>query len=327
MAGEDEQCRDTIRANGAIRPIINKLNGRMVEVQKISAWALANLMRGQDPKLDEFFAMGLGEVVVELILTQEEVPSSHASSELMVEVVWLLSILTHNQEKFALHLCQVGVASKLVRYLESGMAQLEMPALRCIGNMICGPDEITDHLLSHPACLKQLHVMLQTGNKGLMKEATWVLSNIAAGKANHRAAMMEEGVHASLIVILKTSHFDIRKEAAFALFHLLHDPAYTPTLFTPELATEFVGLLRAPDPQVVDMALTVAERILATMEGGPRLFEEADGIDALEQLIYANSSQAVVARSSFLGESPRREGGDADVCAVDKYFGEDAEPY
>ena len=81
---------------------------------------------------------------------------------------------------------------------------------------------------------------------------------------------------------------------------------------TPELGLEFVGLVRAPDFVVVDMALTVVEMVLAEVPGGVRLVEEADGIDALEQLVYAQAPAALVARASAL---------------VDKYYGEDAEPY
>jgi hypothetical protein len=176
---------------------------------------------------------------------------------------------------------------------------------------VCGADEIVDGLLAEPGALERLYALMQAQHKGLVKEACWTLSNIAAGSPVHRQALVQCNFAPALQHVVENAHFDIRKEAAFALSHLVLDPQTRPHVLTPELGLEFVGLVRAPDFVVVDMALTVVEMVLAEVPGGVRLVEEADGIDALEQLVYAQAPAALVARASAL---------------VDKYYGEDAEP-
>jgi importin subunit alpha-1 len=190
--------------------------------------------------------------------------------------------------------------------------QLRIPVLRTIGNLVCGANEIVDIILAQPLALQTLYTLLQAEHKGLLKETCWTISNIAAGSPQHRLALMQGNFPPLLLHILQNCHFDIRKEAGIALFHLLMDPACREHVLTPELAFEYVSLLRAPDLQVVDVALRVIEIVLAEVPGGAKVVEEADGIDALEQLVYKNAAEGLVERASHL---------------VDKYYGEDAEPY
>ena len=62
--------------------------------------------------------------------------------------------------------------------------------------------------------------------------------------------MMRHGVATALMNTVEKAHFDVRKEAAFALFHLSSDARHRGAVLGAPLLREAVSLLRAPDPEV-----------------------------------------------------------------------------
>lgn len=168
----------------------------------------------------------------------------------LTEVAWLLSFLTYNQHDFVRYLLSSGCVAALVGLLHVAEDQLRIPTLRIIGNLACGDDDMVDGLLALPLALPGLHQLLQAQHKGLLKETCWTISNMAAGRPQHRQALLHGNFHPLLMRILQDAHFDIRKEAAFAIFHLLMDAESRQAVMSAQVAVEYVGLLRAPDMQV-----------------------------------------------------------------------------
>jgi hypothetical protein len=62
--------------------------------------------------------------------------------------------------------------------------------------------------------------------------------------------MMRHGVAPALMETLETAHFDLRKEAAYALVALANDSRLAAGILDARLLREAVSLLRAPDPEV-----------------------------------------------------------------------------
>jgi importin subunit alpha-6/7 len=59
----------------------------------------------------------------------------------------------------------------------------------------------------------------------LIQEASWAMSNIAAGSFEHKKLMFASEASPLLIHILTTAQFDIRREAAYTLGNLCVVPA------------------------------------------------------------------------------------------------------
>ena len=249
-------CRDRIRANGAVLPAADLLQSSSASVRTTAAWALSNFARGPNPRIEELLAAGAGEKAAMLVVSWQGRAEGAGAEEgaaavsLMTEVAWLLSFLTYNQDEFVRFLASSGCVAALISLAQVPQDQLRIPILRTIGNLACGADDLVDGLLALPLALPCLYQLLQSQHKGLLKETCWTISNIAAGRPEHRQALVGAGFAPLLLHILQTAHFDIRKEAAFAIFHLLMDPQSRQAALSAPVAVEYVGLLRAPDAQV-----------------------------------------------------------------------------
>ena len=251
-------CRDRIRANGAVLPAADLLQSSSACVRRTAAWALSNFARGPNPRIEELLAAGAGEKAAMLVVSWQgraegggaEEGEGAAALSLMTEVAWLLSFLTYNQEEFVRFLASSGCVAALISLAQVPQDQLRIPILRTMGNLACGADDLVDGLLALPLALPCLYQLLQSQHRGLLKETCWTISNIAAGRPEHRQALVGAGFTPLLLHILQTAHFDIRKEAAFAIFHLLMDAQSRQAALSGPVAVEYVGLLRAPDAQV-----------------------------------------------------------------------------
>jgi len=56
--------------------------------------------------------------------------------------------------------------------------------------------------------------------------------------------------HAHILSFFRSLTHNILTSTGFALFHLLMDPVCREHILSPDIAVEYVGLLRAPDAQV-----------------------------------------------------------------------------
>lgn len=64
--------------------------------------------------------------------------------------------------------------------------RVNIPALRILGNIARGPNQVTDKILCDSRILPSLlHILKESDNVLLQKETAWTLSNIAGGSPQH----------------------------------------------------------------------------------------------------------------------------------------------
>lgn len=121
MQGDNPDFRDRIRANGATLPTAELLQSASPNVCCTAAWALSNFARGPDPKLPELFGVGVGVYAAQIIIASGGRVAAQGDEggkalALLIEVAWLLSYLTHNQEEFHRVLAANGCPFRLIFY-------------------------------------------------------------------------------------------------------------------------------------------------------------------------------------------------------------------
>lgn len=105
-----------------------------------------------------------------------------------------------------------------------------------------------------PFCpLALIHVLKDASRRVLVKEAAWVASNVAAGRPEHRDALVAQGAGVSLISLLLSGQLDIQREAAYAVWNLVSPGGerLSEAVNTPGVLDAFVGLISVPDAAVV----------------------------------------------------------------------------
>jgi hypothetical protein len=132
MNDEDDKVRSTIRDNGAVKPLVRMLDSKDVRLVQSACFALANLARGQEGQLQEFFTAGLSDKLL-----------NHLSNEdTATEICWVISYLTAGSEKFREEIMAKGFAAPLVEDLAtlSEQGPVVLPVLRTLGNLVGSED-------------------------------------------------------------------------------------------------------------------------------------------------------------------------------------------
>lgn len=90
------------------------------------------------------------------------------------------------------------------------------PALRLCGNLCYGRDAHVERLIAS-GLLDELSKHLQGFYAKETKEAAWAASNVTAGSPKEIDAVLQHGLHKSLIKLLMHEQVDVKKEACVAL--------------------------------------------------------------------------------------------------------------
>ncbi|CAM9777915.1 unnamed protein product [Chrysoparadoxa australica] len=337
IAGDSPECRALLTANGAILPLTRLLSSQSPDLARTAAWALSNLARGENTSADPFAAAGTLPLLVQLLQNEA------CDSKLRVELAWLAAFLTAREDHNVTSLVKEGLAQPLVRSLvlairgEEGGELLATPVLRSLGNLCAGLPTWLEAAMEVPQFLPVLAAALgadATKQRALVrwtclgaselrlsiitliptspdqvKEAAWTVSNVCAGSAAYRTALLQQGVLSRLAQLLKSDQFDLQREAVHAVWNLVAEGANLQEVIDMEGVLEaIVKLLKVPDTSVVVVVLSMLDRVCATVPGGPLCVEQAHGLEAIDDLHYSQVNEQLCAQAAKI---------------VDTYYGED----
>ncbi|CAD6239718.1 unnamed protein product [Miscanthus lutarioriparius] len=314
------ELRSTLLAQGALWPLARLMLSNKGSTARTAAWALSNLIKGPDSKAANEL-IGIDGVLNAITRNLEK-----ADEELATEVAWVVVYLSALSEKATSLIVRSSVPQLLIgRLLASENLQLLIPVLRGLGNLVAGDGYMVDSVLIvgnsvTDQALSSLIKCLKSDNRVLKKEASWAMSNIAAGSFEHKKLIFASEATPLLMHLLRTAQFDIRREAAYTLGNLCVVPAGSgnpPNIIIEHLVAivdggalpGFINLVRSADIESARLGLQFLELVMRGYPNsqGPKLVEAEDGIEAMERFQFHENE---VMRNMANG-------------LVDKYFGED----
>nr|CAB3472071.1 unnamed protein product [Digitaria exilis] len=296
VAGEGADLRSKLLAQGALWPLARLMLSNKGSTARTAAWALSNLIKGPDPKAANEL-ISIDGVLNAIVRNLEK-----ADEELATEVAWVVVYLSALSEK----------ATSLI-------------VLRSLGNLVAGDAYMVDSVLTvgnsiTDQAVSSLIKCLKSDSRVLKKEASWAMSNIAAGSFEHKKLIFASEAMPLLMHLLATAQFDIRREAAYTLGNLCVVPtgnAAPPNIIVNHLVAivnggalpGFINLVRSADIESARLGLQFLELVMRGYPNGqgPQLVEREDGIEAMERFQFHENE---LMRNMANG-------------LVDKYFGED----
>jgi len=211
IAGDSPDCRDLVLRHDALMPMVLILvRTETLALSKLrnTMWAVSNLCRGK-PSPD--FARMLP--VVQALPTMLGVTDEEA----LADACWAASYLSDGPDEKIGAVIDTGVCPRLVELLSHPATNIQIPALRCIGNIVSGNEHHTDVAI-RSGCLQPLHRLLSHARRGVRKESCWAASNIVAGTEAQIQAVIDAGILPRVLELLQTDgDADIQKEAAWVI--------------------------------------------------------------------------------------------------------------
>ncbi|RUP11954.1 hypothetical protein BC936DRAFT_139924 [Jimgerdemannia flammicorona] len=109
IAAEADNFREQLRANGALLPLSRLLNSADKRLVQTVCFALSNLARGPNARINEYFTSGIATQLLRHLATDD-------MCEIVSELCWVLTYLTCGDHTFSTALLNDGLAALLVSF-------------------------------------------------------------------------------------------------------------------------------------------------------------------------------------------------------------------
>jgi len=298
IAGDSCKCRDVVLQCRILDPLLEICVSKpKLTILRNATWTLSNLCRGK-PQIVPL-------KVIQLVLPVLSSLLHHEDEKVLSDVCWSFSYISDdtgpNNERIA-GLIRSGAVPKLTFLLGHKSDNVKHPALRTIGNIVCG-DDLQTQVVINNAALPRLLVLLTNKMKVIRKEACWTISNISAGSAVQIQSVMDNLLFQPVISLLHRGEFDVKKEAAWAIANATSggSPEQIKCLVELGCITPLCELLNSNNTKLVLVVLEALENILElghkekSLTHGKNVFafkvEECGGLDSLEELQSRESFQ------------------------------------
>lgn len=165
IAGDSPQFRDYVIQSHGVAGLLSVFrNDAKISMIRNATWSVSNLCRGKpQPKFEQI--CGVLPMLAKLVMMDDV--------EVITDAIWALSYIsddtgaTNNKIQAVI---DHGVLPRLVQCLNHHQTSVQVPALRCIGNIVTGDDKQTSAAL---ACnpLPYILGLMSHRKKGIKKEA------------------------------------------------------------------------------------------------------------------------------------------------------------
>jgi len=216
IAGDNPKFRDFVIQSGIVHPIITMIEEASAEGNQVliknGTWALQNLCRGK-PKPPFYAVKDTIPVFARVIMSQEDVDT-------LADAAIALSYLSDGAESSekAQMVFDTGVVPFLVRFLGHRYPLLANSCMKTIGNVLTGPNELTNIVLEIPGIIEGIFGLLGNCKKVIRREAAWILSNIAAGTPQHLEYLLPACYLDRIFdICVKESASEVKKEVVWIL--------------------------------------------------------------------------------------------------------------
>ncbi|CAO3703952.1 unnamed protein product [Rhizopus stolonifer] len=137
MVGDCPEIRDLVLQQGIMTPLLSILNctNRQSTLCE-GAWTLSNLCCGRTSRCDWKLISPALPTLVHMLQNDSEA--------ILVNVCWCLIYMTENTNDKIQKVVESNVCIRLVQLLTHPSGDVQMTALRCLGNIVTGDDAQTD---------------------------------------------------------------------------------------------------------------------------------------------------------------------------------------
>lgn len=311
IAGDSDEYRSTIVNNGAVLPLLKFLfdsvsglgdgagsnimdespvdgNEAAMMYAQTAAWSLSNLARGSTPA-STFMETGMLPFLVSLI--------GHPNRTLAIEIWWIFTFLTAKEDGAVQQLLDMGlIKSMTVSAVSLDPGDISsIPLIRSMGNLSSGPEHWINSILEEPAmidCLMKCSDQ-DTTNRAVLKETTWVLTNLLGGTERQRCLLLNAGILDTILALFYCDYFDVQREAIFAIRHACQTVEVL-TRFVDsgaeDLLLQLIQFLRTPDEEGRVSSLEIISALVfaspETKHQVVKLCVNLDLLDTLEGFQY-----------------------------------------
>lgn len=182
----------------------------------------------------------------------------------------------------------------MVEFMQHPSVNLQIPAIRTIGNIATGSDKQTQCVIEANA-LPLIKTLLSHQKNAIRKEAAWTTSNVAAGTTDQISHLIQLDFFPVINKLVNEDVYEVKKEAAYVISNATSskNPDLVKTLLQLGCLEPLANMLKKTDVRLLNIALDGIENILNTgqkcMTQDMRnpfalLFDELGGIDRLEEL-------------------------------------------
>jgi len=225
------------------------------QVLKNGAWVLSNLCRGKPaPKF---------ELIREAIPTLCNIIMTFQDHESLTDCCWAISYLSDGPNDRIQAVVDTGVVPKLIELMQHSVVNIQVPALRTVGNIATGTDSQTETVIVNGS-LPLINQLLTHNKQAIRKEAAWTTSNIAAGTPSQIQKLLEMEFFPKLLKMMSDDAYEVRREAAYCISNAASGGAFNQVNQLVELGSceAVTKLLKQKDVKLINIALEAVENIL-----------------------------------------------------------------
>jgi importin subunit alpha-1 len=179
-------------------------------------WLVANLCSGKPaPPLS----------AVACVLPHLAAMIQYPDTDVVANALWCLSFISDGSSAGISAILAHGVLPAIIYKLSSGAEnRIDLPALRCLGNIVSGDGHQTTLAIEHGAITvlsSLLRAQLLFPRAETKKEILWALSNIAVGSVQQINALLQAGVFDLIADSIAVDDQSIRKEGQWTVANAL----------------------------------------------------------------------------------------------------------
>ncbi|KAJ3424997.1 importin subunit alpha-4 [Anaeramoeba flamelloides] len=204
-------------------------------LQLESAWILSNLCSGNSletryvVELDVipiFFDLLQSDNVDLLAQISKTLPIfsallSHTNEQILSDVSWGLAFVAKVNQENINAIINNDCVPKLIKLLHHESREVQLPAIRTIGDMITGDEKSTQYILDC-GLLKNFDLLLDHKTLKIIKFSCWALSNICAGNYEQIESVIEHNLIPTLLKLMEHDLIPIKKEAFWAISNAIY---------------------------------------------------------------------------------------------------------
>jgi len=276
-----------------------------VSVTEAASFFLCTLLHAAKIPIKEAVTAKVDRVVATHLSAASFVSPVHRA-----DLLWCMAYLTSSSAPEVVSLLNAKLFQLLFDLISlPDDATSTIAAARIVGNAF-GVNQVANQLVHSGPLLMALKSALSHPHRAVRKEAAWVLSCISSMGKQGSEKMVRFGFLPLLIELFKNSGMDIQREIAFILMDVCFDggPSFAKEMTENGALVPFIHLLHTHEVGVVRTALEFVRMVLDNLPESVNLFEELDGIQALERVQDM--------------DAPRLAG--IASMLIDRHYGEDA---